>query len=148
MTDSYTPVLRTDTDVLDMWCLLMNPLGVSRPTLWMVLVDADDRPLPVVHECPDVPVPPTAEEADHFGVFLATLLAEVLPGGRVALLASRPGRGGLRPTDRGWAGRLYAAARQHGVPLEVVHVATDDQIVPVPLDDLDLDRRTGLPRSA
>jgi hypothetical protein len=86
-------------------------------------------------------VPDEAMVPDPTAPELLDLLAEWtngrVPGGRVAFLRTRPGRGGLDASDRLWAAALYAAARIAGVPCEVVHAANDDRLVPVPLDEID-----------
>ena len=55
---------------------------------------------------------------------------------RFAFLRSRPGGGGVTAEDRTWAGFLYDAARLAGVPVEVVHRASDHDLVPVPFDEM------------
>ena len=55
---------------------------------------------------------------------------------RFAFLRSRPGSGGPNPDDLGWAEALYDAARLARVPIEVVHLANDRDLVPIPMDDL------------
>ena len=44
--------------------------------------------------------------------------------------------GGPNPDDLGWAQALYDAARLARVPIEVVHLANDHELVPIPMDDL------------
>ena len=63
------------------------------------------------------------------------LAREFVPGGRVAFLRSRPGGPGLTVEDRAWAEALYVAGRAAGVPVEVVHRASDHDLVPVPMDE-------------
>ena len=59
-----------------------------------------------------------------------------LRGARVAFLRSRPGGGGPDARDRAWARSLTAACRRVGLPCEVVHLATDHDVRPLPGDDL------------
>jgi hypothetical protein len=71
---------------------------------------------------------------------LALLLRELDtedPGGSFAFLLSRPGRG-LRTDDRTRASYLYDVGGAAGVRLEVVHLATDADLTPLPLDALGL----------
>ena len=128
------PTLKSQADVELMWRVLMTPLGWRERSLWFVLVAPEDTPVPHVYEIAELP-----DEIDPDGHAAAAelwrdLLAEVLPGGRIALLLSRPGSGGPDRADREIAGGTYAACRASGVPLEVVHLATDDDIVPLAAD--------------
>lgn len=132
----YRPLLRSQADVQEMWSTLMRPLGWRRPALWFALVDEDDRPLPVLNEVDELPPDLDEEMVAHLAVVLRAVLDEFAPTGRVALLYCRPGRGGLRPEDHRIAAALYAGCRAGGVPLEVVHLATDDLVRPLPLDEV------------
>ena len=38
--------------------------------------------------------------------------------------------------DRDWAGAIYQATDAAGVPVEVIHLATDDTLVPIPMDEV------------
>ena len=55
---------------------------------------------------------------------------------RFAFLWSRPGRGRPDASDRAWARALYGAGRAAGARLEVIHLAHDDDIYPLAVDDL------------
>lgn len=133
-------LITSQADLEQTWRTLMEPLGFSRTSLWIVFLHPDGRPHKTLIE---VPAPDHMTAPDPAAPELLDLLHEwtthEVPGGRVAFLRTRPGRGGLSPADKLWAATLYAAARVAGVPSEVVHVANDDQLVPVPLDDLDVD---------
>lgn len=116
----------------------MEPLGFSRTSLWIVFLHPDGRPHQTLIE---VPVPHEQMVPDPTAPELLALLEEwttdQVPGGRVAFLRTRPGRGGLDRDDRRWAAALYAAAHAAGVPCEVVHAANDDRLAPVPLDEIE-----------
>jgi len=58
------------------------------------------------------------------------------PGSRFAFLRSRPGGGRPNAEDRAWARALYEAGRRAGAALEVVHLANDHDVCPLPMDDL------------
>lgn len=134
--ERFAPTLQSQADVELMWRTLMTPLGWSSRTLWFVLVSRDDRPVPQVYEIPDLPERIEPEGHAQAAALWRGLLAEVLPGGRVALLLARPGGGGPGPLDRAIAEGTYAACRAVGVPLEVMHLATDDDIWPLPADEV------------
>lgn len=114
-----------------MWRALMTPLGWRERSLWFVLVAPDGSPIPHVYEIAELPdeISPDAHAAA--AELWRDLLAEVLPGGRIALLLSRPGTGDPTAIDRTIARGTYAACRAEGVPLEVIHLATDDDIRPL-----------------
>ena len=135
MTDE---LITNQADLEQVWRGLMEPLGFSRTSLWIVFVHPDGRPHKTLIE---VPVPDSRMVPDPTAPELLDLLGEwtsgQVPGGRVAFLRTRPGRGGLDQTDRHWAAALYAAAKVAGVPCEVVHAANNDRLVPVPLDEID-----------
>lgn len=130
-----TLVVDDQASLLRAWRLLLRPLGFGSAGVWMLVIDADDRPRPTVVEVQGCDAVPSDEEVEDFARFLRRLV-ETAPGGRVAMLRSRPGRGGPDALDRAWAAALLAAARRVGVPTDLVHLATDERVVPMPPDDL------------
>jgi hypothetical protein len=132
--EPFAPTLLSQSDVEQMWRALMQPLGWRGRALWFVLVSPDDRPLPRV--CEIAELPDRIEPANHAlaAEVWRDLLADIVPGGRVALLLVRPGGGGPTETDRAIAEGTYAACRAGGVPLEVIHLATDEDVWPLPAD--------------
>lgn len=126
------PVITTQAELEQMWRRLMTPLGFSGCSLWMVIVE-DDRAVPKILEFTELPDSPDVEDTESMAGFLALLAA---PGTRFAFLRSRPGSG--RPTagDRAWAVALYEAARRSGAHLDVVHLAHDHDVLPLPMDEL------------
>ena len=128
----YRPLLRTQSDVEEMWRRLMAPLGFSSASLWMVVVEGE-RPVPRILEVVDLGEPPDSDEVDAFAAVLASLAG---PGTRLALLRSRPGGGRPDPTDLAWARALYEAGRRAGACLEMVHLAHDHDVLPITADDL------------
>ncbi len=131
--------ITSQADLEQVWQTLMEPLGFTRTSLWMVFLHPDGRPHKTLIEVPapdDMVAPdPTAPELLDL---LEEWTTEQVPGGRVAFLRTRPGRGGLDGSDRLWAAALYAAAQLAGVPCEVVHAANNDRLLPVPLDEIDI----------
>jgi hypothetical protein len=97
---------------------------------------ADDRPTPVITEVTDLPELFDAEAANNLAESLLHLTPEVDADGRWALLCSRPGGGAATDADRAWAGGLYAMCRRHGLAHDVIHLATDTEVLPIPLDDV------------
>ena len=134
---TYRPVIATQSDLLATWRRLMGPLGFSAPSIWMMLICSDGTPLPQLTEIADAEQPPTVEQAAGLASVLASVAADH-PGSRWAFLRSRPGRHGPDAVDRAWAQLLHTACRRAGVATDVVHLATDERLVPLPLDDLAL----------
>jgi hypothetical protein len=133
MTDApFRPVLRTQSDVEQMWRRLMSPLGFSGCSLWMVVVEGD-RPVPQIMEITELPLAPEEGDAEAIAGVLAHVAEE---GTRFAFLRSRPGGGRPDPSDRAWARALYDAGREAGTRLEVVHLAHDHDVYPLAVDDL------------
>jgi hypothetical protein len=133
---TFRPTIRTQQDLEDAWRTLMGPLGFSAGSIWLMLIGADDEPFPHLTKIEGAEHPPPPDELAGFARMIGELLADFAPGGRVAFLRSRPGRGGLTTDDRAWAEALYDVSRLAGVPTEVVHRACDTDLVPVPMDDV------------
>ncbi len=133
--DFDTPV-RTQADLEQLWRDLMEPLGFSTGALWVLAIDGDNRPTRVLIEIRDEEMEPTAEEIARLGGILAHLRRDVPDGSRWAFLRCRPGRGGASSADRELISALVAGCRQAGVETDVVHLATDDTLVPMPFDEL------------
>ncbi|WP_183095935.1 hypothetical protein [Nocardioides stalactiti] len=135
MTDDESILSQADLERL--WRRLMEPLGFSRTSLWLVLLHPDGRPEKTLVEVPvppsDLPPDPTAPALHEF---LRAWAVRHVPDARVAFLRTRPGGGVLDANDRRWAAALYEAARLAQVPCEVVHVADDHRLAPAPLDEI------------
>ena len=133
-TTPFRPTIRSQADLHRTWQSLMSPLGFSGQSIWMMVIGPDDRPLPQLTEITDADLPDDLAPRD-----VAPLLRRVREAGlgdvRVAFLRSRPGEGGVTAEDRAWAALLYDAARLAGAPIEVVHRASDRDVVPIPLDE-------------
>jgi len=128
----FRPSVETQADLERMWRRLMRPLGFSGCSLWMVVVEGH-RALPQVMEFTELPDSPDPEDTEAMARFLAQLSS---PGTRFAFLRSRPGGGRASAGDRAWAAALYDAARRSGAVLEVVHLAHDHDVLPLPMDEV------------
>jgi len=136
MTTPFRPTVRSQADLEAVWKHLMGPQtrdrGFNGYSLWLLVIE-DDHPFPQITEITEAVEPPDEEMVASVATFLSGLAGE---GRRFAFLRSRPGHGGLTADDRTWARSLYAAGRQAGVPLEVVHRACDHDLVAVPMDEV------------
>ncbi|MCD4526754.1 hypothetical protein [Nocardioides sp. cx-173] len=134
---TYSAVIRTQADLERMWRDLMGPLGFSGYSLWLIVLEPDGSTTPVITEITECsPFPDEGPSRAGLVDVLRMLVTEAVPGGRVAFLRTRPGRDGINESDRAWAAMLYAAAREAGGTVEVVHVANSVMLAPLPLDAL------------
>ena len=133
---TYAPVIQTQADLEEVWRTLMSPLGFGGHSVWLMFIGADDRPVPQLTQIEDAETPPDGQVLDGLAQVLGSVVEELVPGGRVACLRSRPGSAAVTADDRAWASGLYDACRRAGLPAEVVHLATDVELLPLPLDEL------------
>lgn len=132
--------IETQADLHQVWCGLMEPLGFSASSIWMLRIAPDRRAVPHLVEIADADEVPSSTDVRGLSEVLR-MLDETEPGHGYAFLRSRPGRG-VTGDDRRWASFLHDAGRAAGVRVEVVHLATDEEITPLPLDEIGL-RRAG-----
>ncbi|MFT4289481.1 hypothetical protein [Nocardioides sp.] len=130
----YAPLIRTQADLLDFWIAICHPLGWSRRDLWFCVLGEDLRPTPLMTQIEDLPDEPDPRTVDNLGRIWQQLLGE--SAGQIAALQCRPGPPPLTPVDRAWGRAMTATAAGHGVPLAVLHVASDEEIVPLPADEI------------
>ena len=128
--------VRSEADLTRAWSCLMGELGFSGASIWVLLLAADARPHPHLMQIEKADVPPDTGQAARFAQMLGSVLAQACPGGRAAVLRSRPGSGGPTVDDLAWARALLGACRTAGVPMTSVHHATDVALRPVTGDDL------------
>ena len=129
------PPIRSQDDLHRHWRALMGPLGFSGRQLWLNVLGADRRPTPVLLQVDEVPAVPEPPLLDGLMAVIEELLQDE-PDGSVAVLLARPGSASMSPADRGFARALAAAARCSGVPLEPLHLATDEEVLAFAPDDL------------
>ncbi|GAA1480155.1 hypothetical protein GCM10009624_05950 [Gordonia sinesedis] len=111
------------------WRALMGPLGFGESRLWVAFV-ADARIVPPLSHLP-LPSVPSPDRMDLFMRRMAELV-RAEPQLSLALLFSRPGRGGITPRDIGWTRLAVDAAARYSVPIHPIHRAGDDKLVTMP----------------
>lgn len=114
------PAVRTQAELERLWRGLMGPLGFSRRTLWMLPLDHDDRPGPLV-QIDDLPEAPDDRSFEN----LADLLRHGALGPGVAFLLTGPGRSPMTEGDLAWARGLSRVAGRAGMTDRPVHRAND-----------------------
>jgi len=137
----YRPTVRTQAELEQVWRHLMGPLGFSGSSIWFLYIDSDDRVLPRIAQVEECDALPDEVGLTNFADLLRQLEDDLLADageqrGRWALLRSRPGRGGPDQADRAWASGLATAIREAGLVCEVMHLATDSDLMPLPMDTL------------
>lgn len=135
---TFAPSIRNQQDLLDAWRHLIRPLGFRGRSVWMMWIAADARPLPQLIEITE----DGGVDVDELRDGMTRLLQHLDQDLRVAFLLSRPGQDGVTEDDRARARAMYDATRAAGLGVEIVHLATDADISPIPLDEI------GMPRSA
>lgn len=128
--------VRTQDDLHRLWRMLMGPLGFGGRSLWLLALDADNRPTPLLLQVEDLPRRPTKSELDGVVQMCKHFVEGPVGAGSVVFLLSRPGRRGLTPDDAAWARGLHEAVRRSGLPFWPVHRANDDELCVCTPDDL------------
>lgn len=138
ISEPYNPTLHTQADLEEAWRHLISPLGFSSPSLWWMPILPDGNPVRQLVEIADLGPLPRPDDLDELATAIVTMTDDLWsdPGAqpRIAFLLTRPGRDGTRTRDRVWAAGLHAAMHRAGLPCETVHLATDVDLVPVPVD--------------
>lgn len=122
MFDRDLPI-RSDDDVVHLAREVIAAEGGRGRTTWILLLDEDDRPLPVVLPIEGMPVDPDPEHIARFAESMGVVLETA--GGAVAVVVwERSGTGDVRMQEADWAAGLAAS----GLPLRAQLLATDDGV--------------------
>jgi hypothetical protein len=130
------PPLVDAADLERFWLDLMGPLGFGSRKLWLLMLTDDHRPVRQITQIDDVPVVVEAGSCAGLMEVCQMLVTEVVPGGSIALLLTRPGRHPMDVGDTAWARALVDAARRAQVPLWPVHFANDRELRVFPPEDV------------
>lgn len=101
----HDTVIRTADDLQALWRSLMGDGGFSRRSIWLLFLDEDGRPSPVLVPIDDIPRRPVPAFLDN----LRSIAGELVGSqdvASVALLLSRPGNRTMTEDDRAWARAL------------------------------------------
>lgn len=126
--------LHTDADLLR-WARFVNH-GVDpvRCTLWVLLLDEHDMPLPVILPIEDIPQAPD-DEAPQVVRNLGKIAQDMIPGGAMVLMLERPGLDQRMSADDAWHDLLRAELNAAGVRVRAIFLAACGQVWPFTLDD-------------
>jgi hypothetical protein len=128
--ETATDPVHSPADMRQRWRALMGPLGFGQRLLWVGFVGPDRRMIKAFSQVPLGPRP-KSRLVDSVTSGIADVLAEFGKGTTVALLLTRPGRGGISQADREWSELFTEAAESFGVALEPIFRANDESLVQV-----------------
>lgn len=125
--------LLDDAALLAFAAFLHDGVRPRRRTLWLVLLDGERRPLPVIVPVDHVPDEPDPVMVSNLGqAWHEILLGE--PGASVLLMLERPGPAEPSADDLAWRVALRGAAAEHGLALAGFFLATADGVRALPPD--------------
>ncbi|HET7689504.1 MAG TPA: hypothetical protein VFK41_03935 [Nocardioidaceae bacterium] len=122
------PPVRSQADLELYWRRLMGELGFGSTLLWWTFFDADGFCAPPLQQLEDLPEVPEEPGLTNLMWICQQVIDEVVPGGSVAFLRSRPGGAGITAADHAWASGIARAARTAGVRCHPVHLANDHEL--------------------
>lgn len=129
-----TPPIRTAADLYRHWYSMMGPLGFADRSLWILLLEPDGRPLPVLSRMEQLPGLPQRRPLRNLITTMERVVAEQIGDcGRIAMLLSRPGHSQLTTSDQAWAEGLGREVARSTLSLMPFYIATDEAIVPFDL---------------
>lgn len=129
-------IIRTDTDLLELWRDLMGPGGFGGRSLWHLFLRPDGHPTPLIIPVDDMPDEPDPAVLRNLTEVMTTVVdKEDLDVASIALLLSRPGPDTMTASDRAWGRCLRTAypARWSRWP---IHLATRGRVRVFAPDDL------------
>jgi hypothetical protein len=107
--------LRSGADALAVLLDLVGPERSGPAALWFVLLDADDRTIPVVLPITDVPLRADPVVARRLVEVLDSVLTSDAPGGAVVVGLVRAAGGDRGAFEASWVPALREAADEAGV---------------------------------
>lgn len=134
--DAARPPVSSEDELAQRWSALLGPDGFAVRSLWLTWYDGGDRQLPVVMPVDDVPAEPDARLVRNLVGIAGEVLDEHAPGGWVSMALARPGAAAAVAADRAWGRALHRAARDAGLPLRPLHVATHRRVRVLRPDDV------------
>jgi hypothetical protein len=128
--ETATDPIHSTADLRQRWRALMGELGFGERLLRFVFIDSDRRMVKMLSEHP-IGRDPQPAPIRHLMAVLADVIGEgpVDDDSTVAFLLTRPGRGPVTATDRGWCTLVTRTAAEFGVPIEPVFRANDEALV-------------------
>jgi hypothetical protein len=129
----HDTLIRNDDDLETLWRNLMGDGGFSRRSVWLLFLDADGRPSPVLVPIDDIPRRPVPLFLDNLR-FIVQEIVKTHDTASVAMLLSRPGHTTMTKDDCKWARALHQISPTWPIFLAVADTvrmfAPDDLIAP------------------
>lgn len=126
--------LHTDADLLRWARFINHGLDPVRRTLWVMYLDRDDVPLPVILPVEEMPSEPDST-APQVARNLAKVGLDMAPGGAMVVMLERPGPARRAPADDAWHSLIRREVASCGVRLRAMFLAARGQVQPFALDD-------------
>jgi hypothetical protein len=98
-------LIRNADDLQQLWRSLMGDFGFSRRSVWLLFLDADGRPSPLLMPIDDIPHQPVPVFIDNLR-YIVRELVDSHEFASTAMLLSRPGHLTMTDSDREWARAL------------------------------------------
>ena len=133
------PPILAQADLTAAWTELMGELGFSARQLWVMFIGPEGVAHPAVMKVEDLDDLPDDLFCGNLVQICRHFVDEDPAHGRVAMLLARPGRAALTASDRTWAAALYRAVRLGAIAADPLHLANDEELRVVAVDDVDLD---------
>jgi hypothetical protein len=121
-------------DLFRSWSALAGPWGFDEPQLFVLVYDADGRPLPLVSGVKELDPWPDPEMIGALCEAMRHLIEVEAPGGSLAIMYARPGRRPAREDDDAWCRALHHGLQKAPFRSWPVFFATDEQVTQVPPD--------------
>lgn len=128
--ESANEPIHSPADLQQRWRALMQELGFGERLLRVTFVGPDRRLVKLIIEVEIGPRPPTTG-LDPLMLAVRKQRDVLGDGHTVAVLLTRPGRGGLSNNDRRWCAEVVRAADRFDIPLEPMFRANDEALLPV-----------------
>jgi hypothetical protein len=99
-------LIRTADDLEALWRSLMGDFGFSKRSVWLLFLDADGRPNPMLMPIDGIPRRPAPGFLDNLR-HIARELVTMQEISSMAMLLSRPGHVTMTDEDRAWGRALH-----------------------------------------
>ena len=132
----FSAPLASDQEVLRRVDYLVDSGARRVRSLWLLFLSGEGVQLPAVVPIDDVPERPDPALVGNLCGVIAEVLAGAAPEGSTVITLTRSGDETVDGTDRYWFGALHGAARERGVRIRMLCLATQAGVRQLTLDDM------------
>ncbi|SDZ04212.1 hypothetical protein [Herbiconiux ginsengi] len=118
--------LRSDADLIELVSALIGEAG--RRQLWLMFIDGENRPLPLIVPCAGFPDDPPPDELATFGA-RACEIAGLVGASAIVLTWERPGGPALDDAERRMVAAIVAGITGGGVAVRGSFLSHSDGVV-------------------